>query len=258
MKQALYFVPVCLSVLAGADAAEVLTYTLAPESTITLYSGGSALTEPLKGSFDWVRCPGDYDPTIGPICFDATRLDFESPSFSIHLSSNMNNVASSVLVNSSFSYFDEIVDVTIANHPLGLPPLTIIGAALSSGVNVGTYVGSPERPTRLSYYPLLTAPGAVLRIVAFTGPDSDGDGVPDAEDQCPDSGSGVVVDEHGCTFDQLVPCAGPASGGAWKNHGEYVSALNEAAGVFLAHGLITAEQRDQILQAAASSACGKK
>jgi len=46
--------------------------------------------------------------------------------------------------------------------------------------------------------------------------DSDGDGVPDCRDECPDTAPGAVVDERGCSIEQLVPCYGrrPAGRGA--------------------------------------------
>ena len=88
--------------------------------------------------------------------------------------------------------------------------------------------------------------------------DADADGVPDDEDLCLNTSAGAIVNEHGCSIDQLVPCAGPASGGAWKNHGQYVSSLGEVAETFRSLGLITLEQRNSAVQAAAHSACGRK
>jgi len=86
--------------------------------------------------------------------------------------------------------------------------------------------------------------------------DADGDGVADSVDQCSDTPAGVIVDANGCSIDQLAPCSGPASGGTWKNHGQYVSAVAQAAEAFLAQGLITAEQADAIVAEAAQSNCG--
>jgi hypothetical protein len=60
----------------------------------------------------------------------------------------------------------------------------------------------------------------VISNLATVLPDSDGDGVPDCLDQCPDTPAGEVVDEHGCSIDQLVPCDGPKTGGLWNNHGQ--------------------------------------
>ncbi|HMJ66923.1 MAG TPA: hypothetical protein VK615_16390, partial [Candidatus Binatia bacterium] len=68
----------------------------------------------------------------------------------------------------------------------------------------------------------------------------------------------TIVNSHGCSIGELVPCAGPASGGSWRNHGAYVSAVAHAARDLLAAGLITEAQKDAIVSAAARSNCGKK
>jgi hypothetical protein len=66
------------------------------------------------------------------------------------------------------------------------------------------------------------------------------------------------VDADGCSIDQLAPCAGPASGGAWKNHGQYVSTLAHAVEEFLVAGLISLDEANEIVSEAAQSGCGKK
>jgi len=86
--------------------------------------------------------------------------------------------------------------------------------------------------------------------------DEDGDGVGDSSDLCPGTPSNVRVDKNGCSIAQLAPCGGPASGGTWKNHGEYVSAVTHVAGAFRAQGLISAEQWHEIVEHAAQSECG--
>ncbi len=101
-----------------------------------------------------------------------------------------------------------------------------------------------------------TAFNATFSLTGET--DADNDGVPDSVDQCPGTAPGVVVNEDGCSIDQLVPCDGPASGGTWKNHGQYVSAIARVSQEFFEQGLITAEQRAEIIVAAAQSDCGKK
>src|SRR6185369_11576738 len=88
--------------------------------------------------------------------------------------------------------------------------------------------------------------------------DEDLDGVADSLDQCPGTPAGVIVDANGCSIDQLAPCSGPASGGTWKNHGEYVSTVAQAAESFVTAGLITEDQQDAIVAAAAQSNCGAK
>ncbi len=88
--------------------------------------------------------------------------------------------------------------------------------------------------------------------------DADADGVPDSLDLCPGTPAGDTVDANGCSIDQIAPCSGPASGGTWNNHGQYVSAVAHAAETFLAEGLISADQADEIVAQAAQSNCGQR
>ena len=92
----------------------------------------------------------------------------------------------------------------------------------------------------------------------FGETDADGDGIGDSVDRCPATPAGTIVDASGCSIDQLAPCSGPASGGTWKNHGQYVSSVAQAAEAFVAQGLITSEQADAIVTQAAQSNCGSK
>jgi hypothetical protein len=86
--------------------------------------------------------------------------------------------------------------------------------------------------------------------------DADGDGVGDSLDQCPGTAPGAIVDSNGCSIDQLAPCSGPATGGRWKNHGQYVSTVAHVANTFVTLGLITLEQAEEIVSQAAQSKCG--
>ena len=105
----------------------------------------------------------------------------------------------------------------------------------------------------------ITAQGPFNAAFSLSGElDADLDGVPDSSDLCPDTPLGVVVNADGCSIDQLAPCAGPASGGTWKNHGEYVSTVAQAAGSFVLQGLISEDEKDAIVAAAAQSNCGAK
>jgi hypothetical protein len=88
--------------------------------------------------------------------------------------------------------------------------------------------------------------------------DADGDGVLGSSDLCPETPQGAVVNADGCSIDQLAPCNGPASGGTWKNHGQYVSAVTHVAEEFLAQGLISEEQKDATVATAAQTNCGSK
>jgi len=97
---------------------------------------------------------------------------------------------------------------------------------------------------------------AVFQNIKIGPPDRDFDGVPDSADACPNTPPCSVVDANGCSIDQLAPCEGPASGGTWRNHGQYVSAVARAVSEFLAQGLLDEEQADAIVSAAGQSPCG--
>jgi hypothetical protein len=88
-------------------------------------------------------------------------------------------------------------------------------------------------------------------------PDDDDDGVDDGADQCPETLLGSVVDLTGCSIHQLVPCDGPlGTGGQWRNHGNYMSALSHEATRFRRLGLITNKEKRTFVSAAARSSCG--
>ena len=105
----------------------------------------------------------------------------------------------------------------------------------------------------------ITAQGPFNAAFSLSGEtDSDGDGVADSLDLCPGTPEGSVVNGNGCSIDQLAPCAGPESGGTWKNHGEYVSTVARVSEEFLEQGLISQADREAIVANAAQSDCGKR
>jgi hypothetical protein len=58
-------------------------------------------------------------------------------------------------------------------------------------------------------------------------------------------------------IDLLVPCSGPATGGTWKNHGQYVSSVAHAAQRLASLGCINQQDKGKIVSDAARSHCGK-
>jgi hypothetical protein len=89
-------------------------------------------------------------------------------------------------------------------------------------------------------------------------PDSDGDGVLDSIDLCPNTPADDTVNAYGCSIPQLVPCAGPVMGGEWRNHGQYVSTVTHVAQVFLKDDLISEDEMEALVSEVARSDCGKK
>lgn len=122
------------------------------------------------------------------------------------------------------------------------------------GTSIGGYIQVVNAPT----IPTNTGIAVFQNIKILAGPDQDFDGIVDSADACPNTPLCTLVDASGCSLDQLAPCDGPASGGTWKNHGQYVAAVAQAVNEFLAQGLIDQTQADAILSAAGQSPCGSK
>lgn len=95
----------------------------------------------------------------------------------------------------------------------------------------------------------------ILNAYAFSGGDSDGDGVPNADDLCPDTAEGATVNEDGCSGEQLVELLCPSTA-SYRNHGEYVSCVARASEEAVAQGLLTEEEKDAIVSSAARSSIG--
>jgi len=92
----------------------------------------------------------------------------------------------------------------------------------------------------------------IVKLGPESPPDSDGDGVGDEFDQCPNTPHGAIVNTSGCSIDQIAPCDGP-----WRNHGRYVHAVAKASTQFRRAGLISHHQRLKIFLQAVKSDCGK-
>lgn len=125
--------------------------------------------------------------------------------------------------------------------------------------------GIIDNSTLGGYFQIVNSPtvatnsgAAVYQNISIGAVDLDGDGIPDTLDTCPNTPLCSIVDSHGCSIDQLAPCEGPASGGSWKNHGQYVAAVAQAADQLLSEGLISQADKDAILAAAGQSPCGSK
>ncbi len=88
--------------------------------------------------------------------------------------------------------------------------------------------------------------------------DDDNDGVIDADDQCPGTSLGDIVNADGCAVADLCPCEHPLGGGAWKNHGAYMRCVSHTSRDFVDVGLMTNQERDDIVSASAATDCGKK
>jgi hypothetical protein len=213
-------VTILIAVVSIITHAAELSYVLAPGSTITPYFGKDPIgpVEPIVGSFTWRQF--DAGNAIG---FDAVQLSFKSASFTIELNSTENWLGTSVFPDSCLTYFGEIVNTAGLRVPL---------AKIGSIDDSGCYVGPPTKPQMLIYHNVGIIPivdgnidgyyTAKLDIVALL--DSDGDGVPDIEDRCPDTARGDAVNVSGCSQAQLCPEGSPCAKAA-KSKAKVIKAL---------------------------------
>jgi hypothetical protein len=90
--------------------------------------------------------------------------------------------------------------------------------------------------------------------------DMDADGVPNTSDICGTTPLDAVVNpDMGCGLNELCPCEGlRRTTELWRNHGKYVPCIAKASEHFLQNGLISEADRDDIVSAAAHTACGAK
>jgi hypothetical protein len=84
--------------------------------------------------------------------------------------------------------------------------------------------------------------------------DIDGDEVINDLDECEFTPVDAIVDpSNGCSIDEICACDNE-----WKNHGAYVKCVAQASEDFVVLGLITEDEKDDIVSDAAESECGKK
>jgi len=84
-------------------------------------------------------------------------------------------------------------------------------------------------------------------------PDDDNDGVLDVDDICSGTATGEYVNSNGCSIGQQCSITDN-----WKNHGKYVSCVSHAAEELVEEAVITEEEKDAIVSAAAGSSVGKR
>jgi hypothetical protein len=110
---------------------------------------------------------------------------------------------------------------------------------------------SYSRPRSGKSAPLLgQADFWIVRTAAETSGDCDGDGVPDASDQCPDTAFGDVVNTNGCGIKQYCPCDGQ-----WASRSNYVACVESNTIPFVANGLISEMQRQALIAQAQNDDC---
>lgn len=101
---------------------------------------------------------------------------------------------------------------------------------------------------------------AIVAMLACVAParaqdlyDDDGDGVPDATDECLDTQPGDFIDAYGCP---VCDCEMTAEGDAWPSRAAYVRCVLGEAKVRKDQGRLTAREFRAALKRARTSSCG--
>lgn len=89
----------------------------------------------------------------------------------------------------------------------------------------------------------------VLKLSPENAADCDNDGVANAQDSCAETPRGALVNSNGCSIQQICPCDG------WLDHADYVACVDRASADFQSAGLITAEQRAELVGEAEDANC---
>lgn len=87
--------------------------------------------------------------------------------------------------------------------------------------------------------------------------DSDGDGIYNMDDTCPDTPLDVSINAEGCSLNQIAEQYCP-SDGDWKNHGQYMKCIAHALRDHLADSHIKKEKRGDFISHQARENWGKK
>ena len=263
--------------LTSAGSVEIEIYHVFPGDSANPPSGNvlTRMNSPADVEID----SATRDSADGSLTFSATLMN---PSFSV-LNSVVNGINKhpNEKTNGEGAVTGEEVLITVQfNPPISLPadhyffrpevllnsgdflwlsaPKPIVAPGTPLAIDLQSWIRNDAlAPDWLRIGTDITGQGPFNAAFSLSGEtDADADGVADSLDLCPGTPAGAIVDANGCSIDQIAPCSGPASGGTWKNHGQYVSAVAQAAEAFLAQDLISADQADEIVAQAAQSNCG--
>ncbi len=151
---------------------------------------------------------------------------------------------------------------------VSLGSFTLMGVSTFNADNSAIFLGVLSNTAEIKAITFDIVPGegrdfAINQLdIVTAGADSDGDGIPDDEDACPDSdlSETVVIDdcdsgvenllfEDGCTMaDLIAECAEGA-----VNHGQFVSCVAHLTNEWKRAGLITGQEEGRIESCAARS-----
>ena len=257
---------VALSVLLSPAVAAAYTvhYVLGPESqvvrTCQACDEPMGTPEPLQGTFDITLLQVPSDHTVEAI----TGIDWQSESFSFRGTGFIQRLGG--------DHVAMVLDTKVNGNSI----LLTSGRrrpSLTSDIRI--HLSSPHDAEE----------GYVLTIFAVPdaadGPDTDGDGVSDALDNCPSTdppdqedsdndGAGNVCDvcpetplgspvlSDGCAPSQRCPCEGPDTDTEWLSQREYVQCVARTLKLMHEQRKLSRSEVRQMMKDAARSGCGRR
>ncbi len=244
---------------AGADTRH---YVLTAGSSMTSVCNGCAAApgrpEPLSGSFDVTVLPlaNVFDvAAVTNVALSSESFHVAGNGFLQRLGPDRQAMVLEARVN------DATVVFTSGRRQHSDPrQITIILSARTAGF---TYVlvlsASPlgDRPPDTDGDGVADAQDNCPYVPNPDQMDSDGDGIGDACDQCPDTQPSTAVTGSGCSVEQVCPCDATKSGAPWDSQNAYLRCVARVTRTLRRQGQLSANERLGIIRRAVQSPCGR-
>ncbi len=239
-------------------------YVLTGESRLALFCAGCdpsrVASEPVMGSFDVTEMPvpSDYavDAVTGIQLHSATNTvtgsgflqRLGSDRLAMVLQSRLNG--SDILLTSGHRQPARAGEIRVQlSSPHGAQSgvrLTLVAVPSSDGVSDVDGDGVPDATDNC---PLIANPEQT---------DSDGDGIGDACDLCPATPVGDSVLSDGCSLGQKCPCDGPSADREWDSQQAYVACVATQLKALRRQGHASKSEIRLLLEDAVHSGCGRR
>jgi hypothetical protein len=246
----------------GAAYAGTLHYVLKPGSSITAVCSSCGtppgLPEELAGSFDATMLPISNVFDVAAV----TNLNLSSASFSVTGNGFLQRIGRDrqAMVLDAHVNQDKVLFTSGRRQPADASTITIIlsSARAAKQRYVMVMAASPEGQD-LPDADGDGIPDAQDNCPNIANPDqadSDGDKVGDACDRCPNTNPASLTTREGCSVEQLCPCGGPTTGEPWQSQRDYLRCVARAVRTLRREGQISHSQSMQFIRSAAHSGCG--
>jgi len=250
-----------LAAFSMVAAAKTVRYVLTSESRIIRSCDDcTPVTETLQGSFEVTFLPVPTDFAVEAL----TAVAWWSESYEIRGLGFLQRLGSDRLAM--------VIDARVNEESV---LLTTGRRQRSSPGQIRVVLGTPDG----------IATAYVVRIVAepaeADGPDADGDGVHDGNDNCreaenhnqadadgdrvgdmcdvcPETPAGMAVLANGCAATQVCPCYGPADGSEWPDRPAYLRCLTGTLKTLWREGKLSRSEVVHTLREAVRSFCGRR